>query len=440
MPPPHVTPLILQGTFTHPRDRARAPALPLGPPAILASPAARGLGAERLTWAPAELVRDPGGGRLLDGQTRHEMERLYGESFAGVTVHHSPQLRALGARAVTVGERIHFAVGEYEPASDTGATLLCRELGHVVQQRQLIGPRRLAGVPIVRHPWLEAEATRRGLDLLEQRRSARRAGPATIQRMDPLTIGLIVVGVTLGVVALGAIGWCLYRAWRRGGEEATPLLREVRVDPAEAFTLAWDVTQKEQIGKQPLLGDVLIISEASKPTERTGNLLTGAGTITRSYWPGEHWFKNNAAKLDHTWVGWDWVNDDFPNDQQFDTIIARSMVCSCLDDHFVGDLGPEGGDAKMTCGGIGPDVRATVMVRVLALLRAGGQAIFTVSRQGAMGPRARSIARTKTRAYWQPVFEELRTHCTVIELYVPDRGVEDEPGGDFFGFIIRRPG
>lgn len=392
----------------------------------------------RQAWAPPELVRDSAPGRRLDAQTRREMEGLYGESFADVSIHHSPHVRSLGARAVTLGERIYFGLGEYQPLTPGGAVLLCRELSHVSQQRQLTPMRRCDGVPIVRDPWLEAEASRRGLDLVLQR-SPRRGRASAVQRMSAMTIGLYVAGAVVGTIVLAAIGSYLSNLW--SGQGAGPAPRDNPANTMDPFELAWNVTQGNERVVQPPLGDVLIISESGPEKERTGRLLTNAKSITRTYYDREPWFtrEQNRLKLDDTWHAWDWVGEDYPGQQTFDTIIARSMICACHDEHFEGGEGPiEDRPAVSTCGGIGTDARGIVLVRVLSLLRPGGRAVFTVSRQGAMGPTQRAKARAKSQAYWRPVLEELPPGSRYVELYIPEGGLAGEPAGNFFGFVIYR--
>jgi hypothetical protein len=50
--------------------------------------------------------------------------------------------RLLGARAFTIGPRIVFAAGQFEPHSKRGGRLLAHELPHSLQQRS--GPPRIA--------------------------------------------------------------------------------------------------------------------------------------------------------------------------------------------------------------------------------------------------------------------------------------------------------
>jgi Domain of unknown function (DUF4157) len=83
------------------------------------------------------------GGRPLDVATREPMERLLGEPLSTVRFHADEGaaeiVDALGALAVTRGEHIYFARGEYSPHSGQGRTLISHELAHVLQQRGPLG-------------------------------------------------------------------------------------------------------------------------------------------------------------------------------------------------------------------------------------------------------------------------------------------------------------
>ena len=84
-------------------------------------------------------VRTPGAAQAIDAGTRDRMEAQLGEDFSGVRVHHDDKAATVadreGARAVTEGEDIYFAAGEYAPDTAEGRALLAHELAHVVQQR-----------------------------------------------------------------------------------------------------------------------------------------------------------------------------------------------------------------------------------------------------------------------------------------------------------------
>jgi len=80
-----------------------------------------------------------GPGRPLDAGTRQRMEGVLGSDFSRVRVHTGAEGAVLAgrlqARAVTMGEDIAFAPGEYRPGTPLGDAILAHELAHVVQQR-----------------------------------------------------------------------------------------------------------------------------------------------------------------------------------------------------------------------------------------------------------------------------------------------------------------
>lgn len=84
-----------------------------------------------------EVLRSPG--EQLDGATRATMQSRLGHDFSRVRVHADAKgaesARAVAARAYTVGDRIVFARGRYEPHTAAGRRLLAHEMTHVVQQR-----------------------------------------------------------------------------------------------------------------------------------------------------------------------------------------------------------------------------------------------------------------------------------------------------------------
>lgn len=73
-------------------------------------------------------------GDSLDASRRSEMEAAFGHDFSAVRVHTDVRARAMGARALTEGNDIHFAPGAYAPETAEGRHLLAHELAHVVQQ------------------------------------------------------------------------------------------------------------------------------------------------------------------------------------------------------------------------------------------------------------------------------------------------------------------
>src|SRR5262249_18066324 len=95
----------------------------------------------------------------IEPKIRQAMEAWFQTDSSTVRRHHGPAPRDLGARALTLGETLYFAPGQYDPRTPEGIELLGHELTHVVQQRA----GRIAnpfghGVAIVQDPALEAEA------------------------------------------------------------------------------------------------------------------------------------------------------------------------------------------------------------------------------------------------------------------------------------------
>lgn len=78
-------------------------------------------------------------GRALDSQTRRAMETRIGHDLSPVRVHTDSRaaavVQALDARALTVGNAVAFAQGQYKPQTPEGRRLLAHELAHTVQQR-----------------------------------------------------------------------------------------------------------------------------------------------------------------------------------------------------------------------------------------------------------------------------------------------------------------
>jgi hypothetical protein len=91
------------------------------------------------------------------------MEAFFGVDFSTVRVHVSPLPERVGALALTAGEDIHFAPGQYDPLSRRGQEMLGHELTHVLQQREgVTTPGGARGLTYVVDPALEAEADRLG--------------------------------------------------------------------------------------------------------------------------------------------------------------------------------------------------------------------------------------------------------------------------------------
>jgi hypothetical protein len=87
------------------------------------------------------FVSELGLGQPLDRATRAFFEPRFGYDFSQVRIHTdvpaAESVRAVSARAYTVGQDVVFGVGQYTPNSVEGRRLLAHELTHVVQQRSV---------------------------------------------------------------------------------------------------------------------------------------------------------------------------------------------------------------------------------------------------------------------------------------------------------------
>jgi hypothetical protein len=83
-------------------------------------------------------------GRPIPSEQRDQFTRATGHDPSGVRLYDNPAAHdaatAVGARAFTVGERIFFNRGEYNPAGQSGNELLMHELAHTVQQKGSVMP------------------------------------------------------------------------------------------------------------------------------------------------------------------------------------------------------------------------------------------------------------------------------------------------------------
>lgn len=78
-------------------------------------------------------------GRPLPSRVRERFEASLGSDLGGVRIHtdaaSAAAARAVGAKAYTVGQDIHFAEGTYDHEDAFGLHLLAHEVAHTVQQR-----------------------------------------------------------------------------------------------------------------------------------------------------------------------------------------------------------------------------------------------------------------------------------------------------------------
>jgi LysM repeat protein len=84
-----------------------------------------------------DVLRSPG--YSLDSTPRALMESRFGYDFSAVRIHSDAKAaasaRAVNACAYTVGPKIVFGQGQYQPVTQAGHWLLAHELAHVIQQR-----------------------------------------------------------------------------------------------------------------------------------------------------------------------------------------------------------------------------------------------------------------------------------------------------------------
>ncbi|MBP7703657.1 MAG: DUF4157 domain-containing protein [Caulobacter sp.] len=128
----------------------------------VASPAGMSAGGPARLMPPG-AVRNGAGGQPLPAGLQAKMESFFRTGFGDVRVHVGPQPQAIGALAFTHGSDLHFAPGQYNPATPHGQALIAHELAHVVQQRagRVRNPFG-SGVALVQDANLEAEADRAG--------------------------------------------------------------------------------------------------------------------------------------------------------------------------------------------------------------------------------------------------------------------------------------
>ncbi|HEX8185882.1 MAG TPA: DUF4157 domain-containing protein [Blastocatellia bacterium] len=111
---------------------------------------------------PLAIQFQLGRGQSLASDVKTRMEGAFGESFTGVEIHTGAKAAGLSsdlnARAFTVGEKIAFGAGEYQPGTLVGDALIAHELAHVVQQRSGGPSTSLAQKGASEHGTLEEDA------------------------------------------------------------------------------------------------------------------------------------------------------------------------------------------------------------------------------------------------------------------------------------------
>ncbi len=104
----------------------------------------------------------PAADKPMPQGVRQKMEKSLDADFSNVRVQEDRQLDEKGQLAVTSGEDIRFAPGQYDPASEQGQALLGHELAHVIQQRQGRASAAVAESTPDQRVALEGEAQRAG--------------------------------------------------------------------------------------------------------------------------------------------------------------------------------------------------------------------------------------------------------------------------------------
>lgn len=88
-----------------------------------------GVRSNRAVPLPAHLAALPAaGGTALPPYVLQRMERQFGTRFGDVRIHVGANAARLGALAFTSGSHIHFAPGQYNPATAQGQQMLAHEL------------------------------------------------------------------------------------------------------------------------------------------------------------------------------------------------------------------------------------------------------------------------------------------------------------------------
>lgn len=159
------------GTFREETDEPRFVDLqdpeedlePTGPVQAKARPGASPATAAR----PANGLGGPGG-RSLPEPLRGRMEQGFSADFSNVRVHTGQEAdqvcKSFGARALTSGNHIHMASGEYRPETQAGQHLLAHELAHTVQQGAA-PTTATSDQPVIQSPGQSPDDVQRTIDL-----------------------------------------------------------------------------------------------------------------------------------------------------------------------------------------------------------------------------------------------------------------------------------
>lgn len=114
----------------------------------------------------------------MPDETLNKMSNSFGTDFSDVNIHSdSKSATDAGALAYTQGNDIHFAPGQYDPASQSGQELLGHELTHVQQQREgrVQANNVVNGMPLNDDKSLEDEADAGGRKAVQMKNSERKS-------------------------------------------------------------------------------------------------------------------------------------------------------------------------------------------------------------------------------------------------------------------------
>jgi len=199
------------------------------------------------------------GGDPLPAAVRQKMESCFGTSFGDVRVHVGRHVAAIGATAFTTGSHLHFAPGQYNPATHSGQRLIAHELAHVVQQRtgRVRNPLGSRDV-VVQDPLLEAEAerfaNRAAATFTVVQRSSEGLGFG--DKKKPTGYGSVSLEATLGGFDLG-MAWSQKTTYSKGSEHAEDAL----CDLCEA--IEWEAERQNKDFKKDLVVKNLTASPCS---------------------------------------------------------------------------------------------------------------------------------------------------------------------------------
>ncbi len=111
----------------------------------------------------------------LPSELRSQMESSLGANFGDVKINaNSNKASEMGALAYAQGNEVHFAPGQFNPATQAGQELIGHELAHVVQQREgrVQATGQEGGMAVNTDHRLEAEADQLGAKAAAQMKSA----------------------------------------------------------------------------------------------------------------------------------------------------------------------------------------------------------------------------------------------------------------------------